>query len=711
MHASNAPAHRLAAFEQWLALTHGLRFPDYDALWQWSVDDLDAFWQAIWDFHGIESPTPHSAVLAADRMPGAHWFPGAQVNYARQVLRHADSAHAAGCPALVFADEALLAEGRVQELGWPALQRQVACAAEGLRRMGVRRGDRVCAVLANTPHTAALFLAVASLGAVWSVCSPDMGPVAVLDRFRQIEPVVLLACDRVQWAGIWHDKHPLVDELLAGLPSVRHAIRGEQLQALLGPSSAPEAAGPPSAAPPMEPEWLPFDHPLWIVYSSGTTGLPKPIVHGHGGVMLEGLKTLLMSNLGPSALTGDRYHWFSTTGWIMWNCQMAGLLGGTTCCLFDGSPAGPATESDWTTLWRFASTSRATFLGAGAAFYASCLKADVQPARVADLSALRAVGSTGSPLSDECHDWIWQRLPRVGGQPIWINCISGGTDFAGAFVGGHVGLPQVRGQMQCRWLGAAVQAWNEQGTAVVDEVGELVCTRPIPSMPLRFWNDEGDRRYRDSYFDMYPGVWRHGDWIRITPRVEAAAQGSGDEAPHIIASPFGPAPVAHGAIIYGRSDATINRHGVRMGTAELYRVVEALPEVLDSLVVDLEVLGRDSWMPLFLVLRDGLSLDEPLQARIRASIRQGLGPRYVPSEMFQVSAIPRTLSGKKMELPIKKLLLGADPARVLNRDAMANAQALPWFIDLAQARARETTDPWPARLHDAASAAPRVELP
>ncbi|MEN9418592.1 MAG: hypothetical protein RI988_2212 [Pseudomonadota bacterium] len=680
---------RIRLFEQWLARERGLVFADYDALWQWSVTDLDAFWQSIWDFHGIDSPTPHSAVLAEEKMPGARWFPGAQVNYARQVLRHVRASVEAHCPAFVYADEAMLAHGEVRTLGWRALERQVANAAAALAAMGVRPGDRVCAVLPNAPQAAALFLAVASLGAVWSVCAPDMGPVAVLDRFRQIEPVVLLACERVRWAGVEHDKRALVDELLAGLPSVRHAVRGDALDALLegrlGPGGTDGAALGAADPAAFAPAWLPFDHPLWIVYSSGTTGLPKPIVHGHGGVMLEGLKTLLMSDLGPSAQTGDRFHWFSTTGWIMWNCQVAGLLGGTTCCVFDGSPGGPAAAPDWSTLWRFAGLSGATFFGAGAAFYASCLKADVRPMEVASLGTLRAVGSTGSPLSDACHDWIWERLSRVDGQPIWIDCISGGTDFAGAFVGGNVTLPQVRGQMQCRWPGAAVYAWDEQGQPVLDQVGELVCTRPIPSMPLRFWNDPEDRRYRDSYFDTYPGVWRHGDWIRIVPPGQpavGAAQGAGPSEAHEAA-----ASTACGAVIYGRSDATINRHGVRMGTAELYRVVEELPEVLDSLVVDLEYLGRESWMPLFVVLREGLVLDEALQVRIRSAIRQGLGPRYVPSALFQVQAIPRTLSGKKMELPIKKLLLGADPARVLNRDAMAHAGSVDWFIALARERA------------------------
>jgi acetoacetyl-CoA synthetase len=679
MGAMTQPTHQITRYTDWLARTRGLHFDaasveGYDALWRWSVEDLTAFWASIWDHFGIESPTPWEAVLANDSMPGARWFPGAQVNYARHLFSHADAAHAAGHPAIVFQNEAMGERGELQEIAWPELRREVASLAAGLERLGVQPGDRVCAFLPNIPQTIAAFLATASVGAIWSICSPDMGPVAVLDRFRQIAPKVLIACDGYTYGGVAHDRMGMLRGLLDELPSVRDVL----LLGYLNPEADAAALGNAQRAVhgyrefashdvALEPAWLPFDHPLWIVYSSGTTGLPKPIVHGHGGVMIEALKAgALHNDVGASVRGGDRYHWYSATGWIMWNSQVGALLGGTTICIYDGNPGGKTGAPDWTTLWRFAAAAGVTFFGAGAAFFASCLKAGIDPARLVDLTKLRAIGSTGSPLAIDAYHWIWDHMPKgPNGENIWLTPISGGTDFAGAFVAGLPTLPVTAGEMQCRCLGAAVEAWgppdaNGRGASLVDEVGELVCARPMPSMPLRFWNDPGNERYLASYFDMYPGVWRHGDWIRITPR--------------------------GGAIIYGRSDATINRHGIRMGTAELYRAVEAMPEVLDSIVVDLEYLGRESYMPLFVVLREEVALDAELTRRLRESIKTALSARHVPNEIFQVSAVPRTLSGKKMELPLKKLLMGAPPEQVFKLDAMATAACVPWYVEFAARR-------------------------
>lgn len=683
MPACALPPHepQLDRYQRWLRQHHGLRFDDYDALWRWSVTDLPAFWQSVWDYFGLHSPTPHRTVLEGGPMPHVRWFPGAQLNYVHQVWRHVEAAEAAGQPALISEDEL----GRVRTLGWRELRRQVAALAVGLQALGVRAGDRVVACLPNRAETVVAFLACASLGAIWSVCAPDMGTPAVLDRFGQIEPKVLIAADGVHYGGRPLDRSATVRALRAGLPTLQHVItlrtpyaaeRVEDtldLAALLDRDDAAVRA--------FEPAWLPFDHPLWIVYSSGTTGLPKPIVHGHGGIVLMGLVLgVLHNDLGasydPNSL-GERFHWYSSTGWVMWNAQVGGLLGGTTIVLYDGSPGGRRDEPDWSVLWRFASRHRVTFFGAGAALYANMMKAGVDlealQAGGCDLSSIRALGSTGSPLTPDVQRWGSEQFERVraraghpiqpgalpGGPdgPLWWCNISGGTDFCGAFIGGNRRLPQVPGQMQCRQLGCAVQAWDEHGRSVVGQVGEMVCTRPLPSMPLRFWNDPGDARYLASYFDTYPGVWRHGDWLEIR------ADG--------------------GCVIHGRSDATLNRHGLRMGTGEVYAAVEALPEVLDSLVVDVPLPGRGDFMPLFVVLREGLVLDEDLRARIREAIRTRLSPRFVPDAIEQAPAIPRTLSGKKQELPVKRLLQGQPLARVVNRDAMANPECLDWYVACA----------------------------
>ncbi|NMF96409.2 acetoacetate--CoA ligase [Aromatoleum toluolicum] len=649
---------------EWVGARYAVSLPDYNALRAWSVRDLPAFWSGMWEYFEVESPTPYTVALQDRKMPGAQWFTGAQVNYVQHLLRHVEAGDRAKVPAIVFRNERLQGEDRSREIGWVELARRVAAVAAALHGMGVRRGDRVAAYLPNIPEAVIAFLGCASLGAIWSQCAPDMGIATVRDRFKQIEPKVLIACDGTVYGGKLADRRELIASLLPTLPSVETLVLVPYLE---------EASGMPAELPDLgewrgqislwqdcvgfagarSPEWVRFDHPLWIVYSSGTTGLPKPIVHGHGGVMLEMLKLHAFHlDLGPSAETGDRFHWYSSSGWVMWNLQISALLLGTTICLYDGHPSFPAAD----TLWHFVEDVGATFLGAGAAYYTGCMKVGVEPRKVIDTSRLKGLGSTGSPLPPEAYRWSYEQVC----EDLWWGVISGGTDIASAFLGGTPELPTVPGEMQGVCLGVDVQAWNEAGQPVIDEVGELVVVQPMPSMPLMFWNDDGNRRYLDSYFDMFPGVWRHGDWLRITPD--------------------------GGAVIYGRSDATLNRHGHRMGTSELYSAVEAAPEVFDSLVVDIEYLGRASFMSLFVVLQPGLELDDALVAELRRRIRDGVSPRFLPDEIVQVAEIPRTLTGKKQELPVKKLLLGKPLAEVVNKDACANPDALDWFVDFARRR-------------------------
>lgn len=613
---------------------HGQVFDDYDALWAWSVTDLAGFWQAVWDYNNLQSPSPHRAVLENDTMPGARWFPGAEVNFAAQVLRHVRPDRAA----IVHQAE----DGRMTRLSWEEMADQVGALAASLTALGVARGDRVVAYLPNTAQTIVAFLACASIGATWSLCAPDMGAPTVLDRFSQIAPSVLITASGYEHSGVARDRRGEVQALLDGLPGLGHWITLDAAEGV-SPGAARRhdwralLAGQARQAP----VWLPFDHPLWVVYSSGTTGAPKPIVHGHGGIIvmmmvLQGLH----GNLGPE----DVFSWFTSTGWIMWNAQVGGLLQGATVALAEGNPNHP----DAGRLWRFIDQAGVTAFGSGAAWFIGQAKSDVTPRAEADLSRLRMVGSTGSPLPPEAYRWLWDQLGDV-----WLAPIAGGTDFAGAFLAGNPMLPVHMGEMQCRVLGAAVQAFDEAGQPLIDEVGELVCTRPMPSMPLFFWGDVEDKRYKASYFETYPGVWRHGDWLKITP------QG--------------------GAIIYGRSDATINRHGIRMGTADIYRVVEDRAAVADSLVVDLEYLGQPSCMILFVKTAPGRDLDDALRAEIIADLKRRASPRHVPDRIVAAPDIPYTLTGKKLEVPIKKRLLGQPMEKVATADAMANPGCLPWY--------------------------------
>jgi acetoacetyl-CoA synthetase len=638
------PQERVAAAEltrylRWLAERRNLRFDDYAALHRWSVERLEDFWAGLWEFLDVRSSAPYARVLDARRMPAAKWFEGARLNYAEHAFRNASAAH----PAIVARSEARPAT----EVSWAELERTVGSIAAALRAFGVVQGDRVVSYMPNIPETVAAFLATASLGAIWSSCSPDMGSGAVLDRFRQIEPKVLFAVDGYRYGGKAFDRRGVLAEIVAQLPTLEHVVFLPYLDpAAALPGSVAYASLAASAAP-LAFEQVPFDHPLWVVYSSGTTGVPKAIVHGHGGIVIEHLKTLL---LHQDMRAGDRFFWMSSTGWIVWNLLVSGLLAGCTLVTFDGNPAWP----DAGEIWRVIGDTRTRHFGCGAALIGGCVKAGVEPAAIADLGALEAISVTGSPLSVDAFEWLYAKVKRDW----WVAPISGGTDIACGFVAGCPILPVTAGEMQAKCLGVAVEALDDAGRPLVGAVGELVVTEPMPTMPLRFWNDPDGRRYRESYFETYPGKWRHGDWIRFTVRGTS--------------------------VIYGRSDTTINRHGIRMGTAEIYRVVEDLPEVLDSLVVDCEYLGRESFLPLFVVLRPGCTLDEALKRRIKERVRKAASARHVPDEIYAIEEVPRTLTGKKMELPVRKLLLGLPVGKVASADAMANPASLAYFVQLAQ---------------------------
>ena len=632
----------IRAYMRWLETTRGLRFATYDELWRWSVADLEAFWESLWEYFQIRSVTPYTRVLSSHTMPGARWFEGATLNYVEHVFRRATPDH----PAALFQSE----RQPLMPISWADLERQVASVAAALRGLGVGPGDRVVGYVPNIPQALVAFLAAASLGAVWSSCSPDFGSPSVIDRFKQIEPKVLVAVDGYQYGGKPFDRRAVVAEIQAALPTLEATIFVPYLDPQVAPAglSGRILAWEEALATPGELRYepVPFEHPLWVLYSSGTTGLPKPIVQSQGGILIQHLKELhLHLNLKP----GDRFFWYTTTGWMMWNLLIGGLLVGATVLLYDGSPAYP----DMGALWRFAEESRMTFFGTSAGYITALMKSDVAPGRQYDLSALVGIGSTGSPLPPEGFEWVYAHVKS----DLWLASISGGTDVCGCFIAGAPILPVYSGELQCRALGVNAQAYDTDGNSVIGVMGELVVTEPMPSMPIYFWNDPDGRRYRESYFEMYPGTWRHGDWVVINER--------------------------GGVVIYGRSDSTINRQGVRMGSSEIYRVVEGLPEVLDSLVVDLEGLGGASYMPLFVVLREGVELDAALERKIKDAIRTALSPRHVPDAIFAVPDVPRTLSGKKLEVPVKKILMGVPVERAANPDSLRNPELLPFFVDLA----------------------------
>src|SRR3954470_3166516 len=636
----------ITRFARWVAETHGVDVAgDYHALWRWSVEDVDAFWAAIWEYFDVESETGYDRVLGSREMPGAEWFPGARLSYARHIFRGRDDA-----------DVAIRHASELRELGewtWGDLRARTAALAAALRELGVERGDRVVAYIPNIPEAVTGLLACASIGAIWSSASPDFGARSVVDRFSQIEPKILIAVDGYRYGGKDFDRLDVGATLQKEIGSLEHTVVLPYL------SEAPDLGRLADATPwddvlargegaELQFEELPFEHPLWVLYSSGTTGLPKPIVHSQGGILLEHLKKM---NLHVDAQAGDRIFWFTTTGWMMWNFVVGCLLTPASIVLYDGNPGHP----DMGVLWDLAERAGITCFGTSAAYVGACMKAGIEPGDGRDLGALESVGSTGSPLSPEGFRWIYDHV----GSETWLFSTSGGTDMCTAFVGGVPTLPVYLGELQGRSLGAKIESWDEEGKPHVGEVGELVITEPMPSMPIFFWGDDGEgSRLRESYFEMFPGVWRHGDWIEITERETA--------------------------IITGRSDSTINRGGIRMGTAEIYRAVLALDEVTDALVVDVPREGTDGWMPLFVVLREGAELDDDLVKAIRTRIREDCSPRHVPNEIHAIDAVPRTLSGKVLEVPVKKILMGQPADKAAARDSLQNPEALDYFVEFAE---------------------------
>jgi acetoacetyl-CoA synthetase len=638
----------LTQYLKWLE-QRGRKFADYEALWQWSVDDLEGFWGSLVDFCNVKFSQPASRVLGKREMPGAEWFPGAMLNYAEHALRH----ERPGVDAVMHLSE----RQPLQTMQWPELARQVRVLATRMRAIGIAPGDRVVAYLPNTPEALIAMLATASIGAVWSSCGPDFGARGVLDRYSQLAPRLLFCVDGYSYGGKLFDKRTEIRDIIAGLPSLSQVIHLPYLdRADLTPLTdrslfwADAIGGADPGREAFRFEQVPFAHPLWILFSSGTTGLPKAIVHCHGGITLEQLK---LFHFHMDIHARQRMFFFTSTGWMMWNFLTSALLMDAVPVLYDGNPAWPTPDI----LWKMADDTGANLFGASPTYQAILEKAGIVPKDRFKLAELETLVLAGSPVTAECQAWFFENVKA----DLWAHSGSGGTDVCSGLVGGVVNLPIYAGEIQARQLGVAAYAFDEQGRKLVDQVGELVLTEPLPSMPVRFWGDTDGSRYRDSYFDHFPGIWRHGDFFRINAR--------------------------GGCFVLGRSDATLNRHGVRIGTAEIYRSLAGIPEIEDSLIVNLDLPGGKFFMPLFVKLKEGKLLDPPLLERIRAHIRQEYSPRHVPDRILEVKAIPYTLTGKKMEVPVRRILMGMPVEKAANRAAMSNVEALDFFIDYAAKQA------------------------
>ncbi len=630
----------LKHFEQWLSAEKGLVFANYDALWRWSVEEVADFWEAIWQYFEIKSHQPYSSVLSGDTMPGVRWFEGATLNYAEHIFRQKSDDR----PALIFQSERQPAV----EISWEELDAKVAAFQQYLKAQGIGKGDRVAAYLPNIPEAIIAFLAVNAMGAIWSCCSPDFGVHTVIDRFSQIEPVLFIAADGYQYNGKPFDRLDEIRQIRDAILSINHTVLVPYLDASAEleesthwgeVSTSSESPGLVQFTPVL------FDHPIWVLYSSGTTGKPKAITHSHGGVLLEHLKYLAFHN---DVHPGEHFFWFTTTGWMMWNFLQASMLMGATPVLFDGSPGRP----DLNVLWQLAESLPIHHFGTSAPYLTACMKQELKPGRDFNLTNLPSIGSTGAPLPPEAFDWVYDNISK----DVWLCSMSGGTDVCTAFVGGCPYEPVYRGAIQCRGLGCAMKAYSEEGREIKGSLGEMVIEKPMPSMPIYFWNDAGDQRYRASYFEHFPGKWRHGDWIKIFEN------GS--------------------LIIQGRSGATLNRKGVRIGTAEIYAILDGVPGVKDSMVLNLEKEDGSDVMPLFVVLEDGVTLTDELGSAINKALKEQGSPRHVPDAIVVIPDIPYTLSGKKMEVPVKKVLMGMDVSGIMNKDAMRNPEAMQHIIEL-----------------------------